>query len=249
MNVLGLITSYTFEFALIAMIAATIYFVLERYRLSDEYKPVSTFAILTTALAVIEYFNMREFFTIENLSKADLNFPTEFRYITWLIATPLMLYTYFVLTKLSRYAKPIVILTISLNFLMITSGYFSESAYSNGWMPMVSGTYVFSYFLFGVGTACWAGIIYIFIKVLPGQVVKVNDQRNAEYCLKCLSFVQKLIIYGWAIYPLGLFVSFWDGTSETALMREMIYNFGDLFNKVGFALICFSCAKKLSKKS
>jgi hypothetical protein len=29
----------------------------------------------------------------------------------------------------------------------------------------------------------------------------------------------------------------------------MIYNFGDLFNKVGFALICFSCAKKLSKKS
>ena len=37
---------------------------------------------------------------------------------------------------------------------------------------MVSGTYVFSYFLFGVGTACWGGIIYIFIKVLPGQVKK-----------------------------------------------------------------------------
>ena len=243
MNIFAITTSYTFEFALICMIAATIYFVLERYSLSNEYKPISTLAILTTSLAVIEYFNMRDFFTLENLSKENLNYPTEYRYITWLIATPIMLYTYFVLTKLSKTNKPIVILTISLNFSMIVTGYFAESTYSNGLMPVV-----FSYSMFAVGFACWIGIVFIFMSTLP-KLVSAQNNAGTNNCLKCLGVLQKLVLYGWAIYPLGLFITFFDASVETALVREIIYNFGDLFNKIGFSLICFFCAKKLSKAS
>lgn len=243
MNIFAITTSYTFEFALICMIAATIYFVLERYSLSNEYKPISTLAILTTSLAVIEYFNMRDFFTLENLSKENLNYPTEYRYITWLIATPIMLYTYFVLTKLSKTNKPIVILTLSLNFSMIVTGYFAESTYSNGLMPVV-----FSYSMFAVGFACWIGIVFIFMSTLP-KLVTAQNNAGTNNCLKCLGVLQKLVLYGWAIYPLGLFITFFDASVETALVREIIYNFGDLFNKIGFSLICFFCAKKLSKAS
>lgn len=243
MNIFAITTSYTFEFALICMIAATIYFVLERYSLSNEYKPISTLAILTTSLAVIEYFNMRDFFTLENLSKENLNYPTEYRYITWLIATPIMLYTYFVLTKLSKTNKPIVILTLSLNFSMIVTGYFAESTYSNGLMPVV-----FSYSMFAVGFACWIGVVFIFMSTLP-KLVSAQNNAGTNNCLKCLGVLQKLVLYGWAIYPLGLFITFFDASVETALIREIIYNFGDLFNKIGFSLICFFCAKKLSKAS
>ena len=42
-------------------------FILERYKLSNEYKSISTLAFLTTFLAVIEYYNMREFFSLSNL--------------------------------------------------------------------------------------------------------------------------------------------------------------------------------------
>jgi len=243
MNIFAITTSYTFEFALICMIAATIYFILERYSLSNEYKPIGTLAILTTSLAVIEYFNMRDFFTLENLSKSNLNYPTEYRYITWLIATPIMLYTYFALTKLNKTNKPVVILTLSLNFLMIVSGYFSETTFSNGLMPIV-----FVYSMFATGFACWLGIIYIFGVTLP-KLVKEQNNAGTTNCLKCLAVLQKLVLYGWAIYPLGLFITFFDPSVETALTREIIYNFGDLFNKIGFSLICFFCAKRLSKAS
>jgi len=243
MNIFAITTSYTFEFALICMIAATIYFVLERYSLSNEYKPISTLAILTTSLAVIEYFNMRDFFTLENLSKENLNYPTEYRYITWLIATPIMLYTYFVLTRLSKTNKPIVILTLSLNFSMIVTGYFAESTYSNGLMPIM-----FAYSMFAAGFACWIGIVFIFMSTLP-KLVSAQNNAGTNNCLKCLGVLQKLVLYGWAIYPLGLFITFFDASVETALIREIIYNFGDLFNKIGFSLICFFCAKKLSKAS
>ena len=243
MNIFAITTSYTFEFALICMIAATIYFVLERYSLSNVYKPISTLAILTTSLAVIEYFNMRDFFTLENLSKENLNYPTEYRYITWLIATPIMLYTYFVLTRLSKTNKPIVILTLSLNFSMIVTGYFAESTYSNGLMPIM-----FAYSMFAAGFACWIGIVFIFMSTLP-KLVSAQNNAGTNNCLKCLGVLQKLVLYGWAIYPLGLFITFFDASVETALIREIIYNFGDLFNKIGFSLICFFCAKKLSKAS
>jgi uncharacterized membrane protein len=44
-----------------------------------------------------------------------------------------------------------------------------------------------------------------------------------------------------------LLITFYDYTPETMLMRELVYNFGDLFNKIGFSMVCFFCAIKLSK--
>ena len=126
---------------------------------------------------------------------------------------------------------------------MIVTGYFAESTYSNGLMPVV-----FSYSMFAVGFACWIGIVFIFMSTLP-KLVSAQNNAGTNNCLKCLGVLQKLVLYGWAIYPLGLFITFFDASVETALVREIIYNFGDLFNKIGFSLICFFCAKKLSKAS
>ena len=95
---------------------------------------------------------------------------------------------------------------------------------------------------------CWIGIVFIFMSTLP-KLVSAQNNAGTNNCLKCLGVLQKLVLYGWAIYPLGLFITFFDASVETALVREIIYNFGDLFNKIGFSLICFFCAKKLSKAS
>ena len=243
MNIFTLTTSYTFEFTLIAMLAASAYFILERYKLSNEYKSISTLAFLTTFLAVIEYYNMREFFSLSNLDNPNINYPTEYRYITWFIATPIMLYTFFVISKIYKTNKIIVSIALSLNFLMIVSGYFSESSFSNSTMPLY-----FSYIMFIIGFGSWLGILYIFNFILP-KVIQRNNVNGATHIQNCLSIVNKFIVYGWAIYPVGLVISFYDSSVETALTREIIYNFGDLFNKVGFSLTCFLCAARLSRNT
>ena len=243
MNIFTLTTSYTFEFTLIAMLAASAYFILERYKLSNEYKSISTLAFLTTFLAVIEYYNMREFFSLSNLNNPNINYPTEYRYITWFIATPIMLYTFFVISKIYKTNKIIVSIALSLNFLMIVSGYFSESSFSNSTMPLY-----FSYMMFTIGFVSWLGILYIFNFILP-KVIQASNVNGMVHIQNCLSIVNKFIVYGWAIYPLGLAISFYDSSVETALTREIIYNFGDLFNKVGFSLTCFLCAARLSRNT
>ena len=126
---------------------------------------------------------------------------------------------------------------------MIVSGYFSESSVFNSTMPLY-----FSYMMFTIGFGSWLGILYIFNFILP-KVIQASNVNGMVYS-KLFMIVNKFIVYGWAIYPLGLAISFYDSFSvETALTREIIYNFGDLFNKVGFSLTCFLCAARLSRNT
>lgn len=241
MNILVVTTSYTFELTLICMIGASMYFLLERYKLSDKYKSISTLAFATVALAIIEYFEMRKFFNLENLTSANVNYPTEFRYLTWVISTPLMLYTFFLLSGFNKIYKKTALVTLCLNFTMIVSGFFAEMSFSNNLASLN-----FSLVMFTIGFLCWVGIVYIFNFVLPSYLAKVESE-NQKYLKHCLESIAKIVTFGWLIYPAGLLISFYDPSVETALMRELVYNLGDLFNKIGFVFICFFCAVKLSK--
>jgi bacteriorhodopsin len=100
--------------------------------------------------------------------------------------------------------------------------------------------------MFAIGFSCWVGIVYIYNSVLPSYVAKVKS-KNQKYLKHCLESLAKIVTFGWLIYPAGLLISFYDPSVETALMRELVYNLGDLFNKIGFVIICFFCAVKLSK--
>lgn len=241
MNILILATSYTFEFTFICMIAASFYFILERYKLSDKYKIISSLAFLTTALAVIEYYKMHSFFSVESLSAKNNRYPTEFRYITWLVATPIMLFIFFVLSGMNKSHKKTVISVITLNFMMIIFGYFSESSFSKKNL-----NFDFTLLMFVCGFLCWLAIIWVYNFYLPKEVSNIKNSNKNDIS-KCINILNKFVVFGWAIYPIGLLISFYDHSIETMLMRELVYNFGDLFNKIGYSLVCFFCAVKLSK--
>jgi hypothetical protein len=100
--------------------------------------------------------------------------------------------------------------------------------------------------MFACGFSCWLLIVWIYNSYLPKEVEKINNS-NKNDLLKCINILNKFVTYGWAIYPLGLLITFYDYNPETMLMRELVYNFGDLFNKIGFSMVCFFCAIKLSK--
>ena len=76
--------------------------------------------------------------------------------------------------------------------------------------------------------------MWIYNSYLPKEVKKIKTP-NKNDLLKCINILNKFVTYGWAIYPLGLLISLYDYTPETMLMRELVYNFGDLFNKIGFS--------------
>ena len=133
---------------------------------------------------------MREFFSLSNLNNPNINYPTEYRYITWFIATPIMLYTFFVISKIYKTNKIIVSIALSLNFLMIVSGYLPESSFSN------STTIYFSYMMFTIGFGMVIGVCSIFNFILP----KVIQASNVNGMVHIKTLITINLLCNWAIY-------------------------------------------------
>jgi hypothetical protein len=51
------------------------------------------------------------------------------------------------------------------------------------------------------------------------------------------------ILVGWAIYPIGYMAQPGNLLSGLNLQMDLIYNFGDAINKIGFGLVIYTMAK------
>ncbi len=86
-------------------------------------------------------------------------------------------------------------------------------------------------------------VLYIYL--LFTNVTKAAEDKPAPI-RKALLQMRLFILIGWAIYPVGYAVTLFAPGIEVQLIRELIYNFADLINKVGFGLIAFFAVKTMS---
>ena len=68
-----------------AMVAATVFFLIERDRVSGKWKTSLTVSGLVTLIAAVHYFYMRDVWV------ATGETPTVYRYIDWLLTVPLLI--------------------------------------------------------------------------------------------------------------------------------------------------------------
>ena len=226
------ITGVTFWLVTAAMLAATVFFFVERSSVSDEWKLSMTVSGLITLIAAVHYYYMRDVWVSSYMS------PTEFRYIDWILTVPLMCVEFYLLTKtgLSK--------MVSASIVMLVTGYFGEAS-------------VFS--VFGSQSpAIWgliSGLAYFYIvnEVYQGDVAKAAKKAGKKI-ENANGLLLKFVVIGWGIYPLGYLIgtadgqwySFMGGLVDTDA-RDLVYNVGDAINKIGFGLVVWSAAKGSSK--
>ena len=165
-------------------------------------------------------------------------FPTEIRYIDWLVTTPLLLVKFPLLLSLKGKMKTgLLTKLIVADVIMIVAGYLGESSINlNGGFTQLG---LWGYL---VGCFAWLYIIYL----LFTNVTKAAESSPAPI-RKALLNMRLFILVGWAIYPIGYAVTLFASGVEVQLVRELIYNVADLVNKVGFGLIAFFAVKTISK--
>jgi len=86
------ITQAFFMLGFVAMAAGTVYFVLERGDLKPEHRIAATYAGIITFIAAIMYWVMTDivgFFDRTMATSDDIGATMPFRYIDWLLTTPL----------------------------------------------------------------------------------------------------------------------------------------------------------------
>ncbi|MFP7279089.1 bacteriorhodopsin [Exiguobacterium indicum] len=236
-NLLVLATQYMFWVGFVGMAAGTLYFLVERNSLAPEYRSTATVAALVTFVAAIHYYFMKQAVGESGLLSEIDGFPTEIRYIDWLVTTPLLLIKFPLLLGLKGgKGRSLLTKLVIADIIMIIGGYIGESS-----INLAGGFTQLGLWAYVVGCIAWFYIIYL----LFTNVTKAA-QDKPEPIRKALLQMRLFILIGWAIYPVGYAVTLFASGIEVQLVRELIYNFADLINKVGFGLIAFFAVKTMS---
>jgi bacteriorhodopsin len=210
------LTYYLFWLACVCMGAATVFFFLERSNVPAKYRTTLTVSGLITGIACFHYFRMAGIYE-------GGGFPTEYRYIDWIVTTPLMLIKFPLLLGLGSKAKKLFMQLVALDLFMIGTAYIAE-------VSAVGGSAWWSFFL----VACAAELaIVVTLYVQMRDAILDAPQPIA----KAVRIMRGFILVGWAIYPVGFLMALTGGSGGA--LREIFYNVADVINKVGFGLVAY----------
>ena len=225
----GDLVGFTFFIGTMAMLAATVFFFVERGSVNGKWKLSLTVSGLITGIAAVHYYYMRDVWAATGTS------PTEFRYIDWILTVPLMCVEFYLLTKPFGAKGGTLFKLILASIFMLVTGYIGEISGPGSTIMW--------------GTISTIGYLYIVYEVFAGDVAKLTKSSDSE-SLKSAMFLMKIFITGgWAIYPIGYMTMDGNLLSSMNGTLDVWYNIADAINKIGFGLVVYSVAKAESEST
>lgn len=237
-SLLVLMTQYSFSAAFAAMAAGTIYFMMERNNLTPEYSPVASLAAMVSLVAAINYYVMKDTVGADGQMASLSGFTTDFRYIDWLITTPLLLAVLPILLGGNGLNTGMMARLLTADVIMIVVGYIGEVSINRSTGGTMTGWWCL---LISIGF--WFYILYVLFAEI-GRALEGADSDLAS----SLGFLRNFIVIGWLVYPIGYLIAALDVSQDLLIARELVYCVADVINKVGFGMVAVSAAKRLSAR-
>jgi bacteriorhodopsin len=216
----------TFWLISIAMVAATVFFLMDSLRVDGKWRTSMIVGGLVTLVAAVHYFYMRDVWVATGAS------PTVFRYVDWLITVPLqMIEFYLILAACTAIAVGVFWRLMIGTMVMLIGGYLGEAGFINATVGFV------------IGMAGWGYILY---EIFAGEAGKVAAEGAPPSVQSAFNTMRLIVTIGWAIYPLGYFFGYMTGGVD-ANSLNLIYNVADVVNKIGFCLAIWAAATSQSE--
>ena len=228
------ITQAFFMLGFVAMAAGTLYFVLERGDLKPEHRITATYAGAITFIAAIMYWIMTDivgFF--DQADTADVAATMPYRYIDWLLTTPLLLVEFGLIVAIAGGAtKSFLTKIIIADIIMIVTGYLGEVGTEGEVSTIV---------WFVISSLAWFYIVY--------AVFQCKTDGMPDYAARAVKIMRNFVMLGWAIYPIGTATEEFmklsgADVSNAVAIAAIVYVIADVLNKVGFGMVAVAAAKK-----
>jgi len=226
-NLMGMdpstLTGFTFFVVNMALLAAALFFWLERDNVNPKWKTSLTVSGLVCFIAAVHYFYMRD------AGGTDV---VAIRYIDWLITVPLlMVELYIVLLAVTNVGSGVFKRLLAFTTLMLVFGYLGET-------QVISSTIGF------VGGMLFWGLALK--EIWSGEAADANaGSKNAagQYAYVNL---KNIVTFGWLIYPAGYALGYFGGGVDMDLTNQ-VYNLADFVNKILPGVIVWVAAKMDTK--
>ena len=216
----------TFWIISIAMVAATVFFLMESLRFKGKWRTSMVVGALVTLVAAVHYFYMRDVWASTGAS------PTVFRYVDWIVTVPLqMVEFYLILAACTVVAGGVFWRLLVGTLVMVVGGYLGEAGYINATLGFV------------IGMAGWLFILY---EIFAGEASKISAESAPASVQTAFNTMRWIVTIGWAIYPIGYFMGYMMGSAD-ANSLNLIYNIADVVNKIGFCLAIWAAASTESE--
>jgi bacteriorhodopsin len=204
-----------------ALVAATVFFFIERDRVAGKWKTSLTVSGLVTLIAAVHYFYMRDVWVSTGTS------PTEFRYIDWLLTVPLlMIEFYLVLSAVTKVPSGVFTRLLVGSVAMLVLGYMGETG-------MMGVTLAFVLAMLSWGVILW--------EIFKGEASQINAGLSNANVQKAYKWMLICVSIGWSIYPIGYAIGYLGGGADPAMLN-IVYNLADFVNKIAFGVIIWSAA-------
>ena len=203
-----------------AVLAATVFFFMERSSVEGKWKTSLTIAGLICGIAFWHYLYMRGVW-IETGET-----PTVFRYIDWLLTVPLqMVEFYLILAAVTVVAASLFWKLFVGALVMLIFGYMGEAGLMS---PLPA---------FVIGCLAWLYMIYV-LWFGEGKTAVNTTSASVQTAYNTMMWI---IIVGWAIYPAGYVFGYLLGTVDSSSLN-LIYNLADFVNKILFGVVIWKAA-------
>ena len=200
----------------IALAASTVFLLVERESMKPKWKlPVSVSAMVT-GIAASHYYYMREIWVVSKKS------PIIYRYIDWILTVPLQIIEFYLILSVAKKIPFELFYKLLLaSIIMIVAGFLGESKVIDRNLGFI------------IGTVAW---LYILYEIFYGEAAKFKEETDDESVKFAFDALKWIVTVGWAIYPIGYLL-------EINKMN-LLYNLGDLVNKILFTLIIWYAGKQ-----
>lgn len=216
---------FTFFVGCMAMMAASTFFFLSLNQFDKKWRTSVLVSGLITFIAAVHYFYMRDYWA------SNMESPTFFRYVDWILTVPLMCVEFYLILKVAGAKTSLMWRLIGLSVIMLVTGYFGEAVFPNqAWLwGLISGI---AYFV----------IVY---DIWFGKAKKLAVAAGGDI-LKAHKILCWFVLVGWAIYPLGYMMGTegWYNSIIPQGSVDVVYNIADAINKIGFGLVIYALAVK-----
>jgi bacteriorhodopsin len=211
-----------------AMVAATVFFLMEAGRMGGKWRTSLTVGALVTLVAAVHYFYMRDVWASTGAT------PTVYRYVDWLITVPLqMVEFYFILAAVTVVSAGVFWRLMVGSLVMLVAGYLGEAGLAPAWPAFI------------IGMAGWGYILY---EIFFGEAGRVSAASAPAGVQSAFGTMRLIVTVGWAIYPLGYFFGYLNGSAD-AVTLNVIYNVADVINKIAFVGIIWAAANAATANS
>ena len=242
-GILPMIVNFTFFVAYISMGAAFVFFISQRNSVAPEYRTALTLSAIIVGIAAFHYFYMKGLYsdvTLPLLAANGSNYAQitrdsflgiiNFRYMDWLITTPLLVAKIPLAVAAGRKVGKVVAYLIVADLLMIVAGFIGEQYVADVSMHLIWGA---------ISTVGYVGVIY-FLFTTVKEMAKTAEPEE-QWAVKWMTM---FVITGWGIYPIGYMIPSLLPQLDLNIVHA-VYNLGDQINKIGPGIIVYLAGSQL----